>query len=59
MKINENVDSRNENRFIAYVNNSKKQKETDVKVLDDLDKTTIIQLKNNKTVKVSPVRKNK
>lgn len=59
MKINEEVDSRSENRFIAFINNSNKKEDTDVKVLDDLDKTTIIQLKNNKTVKVSPVRKQK
>jgi hypothetical protein len=57
MKINDNVDSRYENRLISFINNSRnKKKNANVKVLDELDKTTIIQLKNNKTYKVSPVR---
>ena len=60
MKVNENVDSRYENRLISFINKSRNDKKNaDTKVLDELDKTTIIQLKNNKTYKVSPVRKNK
>ena len=59
MKINDNVDSRSENRFIAFVNKNKEIKNAPVKILDDLEKTTIIQLKNNKAYKISPVRKNK
>ncbi len=57
MKESEEVDSRTENRLIAFINKCKKDKEVDPKILDDLDKTTIIQLNNNKLYKVSPIRK--
>lgn len=59
MKLNDEVDSRTENRFIAFINKCKQQKDVDPKILDDLDKTTIIQLNNNKAYKISPIRKNK
>ena len=58
MKLNENIDSRYENRLISFINKSRNEKKnSNSKILDDLEKTTIIQLKNNKTYKVSPVRK--
>lgn len=36
--------------------NKKNNKSDDAKLLDDIDKTTIIKLENNKSFKVSPIR---
>jgi len=55
MKQNTEVVSKLELKLLEqiYLNNI----EPSNSLLDDLDKTTIIQLKNNKLFKVSPVRK--
>lgn len=55
MKINEEVVSKTELKLLeqVYTNNI----EPSNKILDNLERTTIIQLKNNKLFKVSPVRK--
>lgn len=56
-KINNNIDSKCENRLKYLLENKEKDEDVDSNILEQLDKTTIIQLKNNKVYKVSPLNK--
>ncbi len=44
---------------IAEIVKNKNNKDVDHKILDDIDKTTVIKLSNDKSYKVSPVREDK
>jgi hypothetical protein len=57
-KLNDDVESPFEYKLKDSIEKKQeKKKKTKKNVLDDLEKTTIIQLKNDKVYKVSPVRK--
>ena len=55
-KANSNVDSKYENRLRYLASKKDEKNDIDSNVLEQLDKTTIIQLKNNKVYKVSPLK---
>lgn len=56
LKMNDDIVSRYETKILSHIEeNNEIEDET---ILEDLDKTTFIQLKNNKIYRVSPVRKN-
>lgn len=58
MKVNDDVTSKFENKLIENIQKEKeKNKKVGKNVLEDLEKTTIIQLKNDKVYKVSPLNK--
>lgn len=50
------VDSKFENRLRFLIENKKDDSDVDSNILEQLEKTTIIQLKNNKVYKVSPLK---
>lgn len=55
LKMNDDIVSRYETKILSHIEeNNEIEDET---ILEDLDKTTFIQLKNNKIYRVSPVRK--
>lgn len=55
-KANSDVDSKYENRLRYLASKKDEKSDIDSNVLEQLDKTTIIQLKNNKVYKVSPLK---
>ena len=55
LKMNDDIVSKYEIKILDHIeSNNEIEDET---ILEDLDKTTFIQLKNNKIYRVSPVRK--
>lgn len=58
IKCSDEVVSLVEVKLNEHMEDKKYSKEEKQKILEDLDKTTIIQLKNNKVFKVSPVKDN-
>lgn len=56
-KVNSNIDSKCENRLKFLAHNKDNYDSVDSNILENLEKTTIIQLKNNKIYKVSPLKK--
>lgn len=58
LRENDNIESPFEYKLKKEIENEKEiENSNNKKILDDLDKTTIIQLKNNKVYKVSPLKK--
>lgn len=59
LKVNEKLITKYELQIMKYLKNKKDNKPSNKKILEDLEKTTFIQLKNNKIYKVSPIREEK
>lgn len=59
LKVNEKLITKYELQIMRYLKNKKDNKPSNKKILEDLEKTTFIQLKNNKIYKVSPIREEK
>lgn len=59
MKEDENVSSDFEKILIEYQETLKKENVSEQRLLDDIDKTMLIKLKNNKVFKVSPIKNKK
>ncbi|MBO5530693.1 MAG: hypothetical protein J5970_04770 [Bacilli bacterium] len=57
LKIDENVDSKFEKEINEFKKKNNDEKNKEKELLSNIDKTTIIQLKNNKFYKVKPVKK--
>lgn len=55
-KVNDDIDSKCENRLRYLAQNKDEKNDIDSNILENLEKTTIIQLKNNKVYKVSPLK---
>lgn len=55
-KEDEHTESKYENRLRFLIEDKNEKNDIDSKILEQLDKTTIIQLKNNKVYKVSPLK---
>ena len=57
MKENDGVISKLELKLLKHISQYKNTGDGKTNILDNIDKTTLIQLKNNKVYKVSPVKK--
>lgn len=57
MKLDEGKETNFEKQIKEYKNEKEKLKDEEKEILSNIDKTTIIQLKNNKFYKIKPVKK--